>query len=428
MITPDFWTAYWVFTSFVFGAIVGSFLNVCIWRLPRGESLGFPPSHCPSCLHTLKLVPDMVPLFSQLRTRSSCRYCGAHYSWRYFWVELVTAVLFAALYLRFVVYSNSILTEGERTAAAICVMVFVSAMLVIFVTDLEHFQVQDIAVYIAAAAGIALDLLLLWKGGRSLSPPLFGWLPVPPSILTGLASFWLLWQFAAVATAALGKEAMGAGDPLLLGAMGALLVPWPLNLLAFMIAVTLGAIIGGAMQFWPRGAGEAPAAAGQEENLEAALDPDYGGSSGATAGEESAQESGAAPQYAEAPRIPAASRDGRLLTVAGVWAALGALQVGGMLLHRNPAGGAAVMLAGLAGAALLLRSGIRLWLRGDAEWQPANDEFFEEGEMGPRYIPFGPYLVTGALIAIFFGRPILSWVMVDYMGIPAADFEAMDWI
>src|SRR5437868_4831824 len=100
---PVFWIGYWAFTSFVFGAIVGSFLNVCILRLPRGESLGLraESSHCPSCNHQLHLWPDMVPLFSQLRQLSRCRYCGTPFSWRYFWVELLTALLFVAVYFRY---------------------------------------------------------------------------------------------------------------------------------------------------------------------------------------------------------------------------------------------------------------------------------------------------------------------------------------
>src|SRR5436305_1538169 len=90
-----------VLVALLFGAAVGSFLNVCVWRLPRGISTVQPPSHCPHCEHRLRIWPDMVPLLSQLRYRSRCRYCGAAFSWRYFWVELVTAVCFAAVAVRF---------------------------------------------------------------------------------------------------------------------------------------------------------------------------------------------------------------------------------------------------------------------------------------------------------------------------------------
>src|SRR5947208_5411837 len=89
--------AIWIFFAFLFGAAVGSFLNVCIHRMPKEESPAGPPSHCPHCNHRLQLWPDMVPLLSQLVYRSRCRYCKTPYSWRYFWVELATGLLFVAV-------------------------------------------------------------------------------------------------------------------------------------------------------------------------------------------------------------------------------------------------------------------------------------------------------------------------------------------
>src|SRR5689334_2487054 len=125
----DFWTAYWAFVAFVFGAIVGSFLNVCIWRLPRGESVHGAPSHCPNCEHRLHFLPDMVPLASQLWYRSRCRYCGVKFSWRYFWVELFTALMFMAIYLRFVPFGNPGLTETQQTVVSGCGMLFAAALI-----------------------------------------------------------------------------------------------------------------------------------------------------------------------------------------------------------------------------------------------------------------------------------------------------------
>ena len=91
----------YVICAFVLGTVVGSFLNVCIWRLPREESLSHPPSHCPSCEHRLSFFPDMVPMLSQLWYRSRCRYCGQKFSWRYLWVELFTALVFVAVFFRY---------------------------------------------------------------------------------------------------------------------------------------------------------------------------------------------------------------------------------------------------------------------------------------------------------------------------------------
>src|SRR5262245_7978022 len=114
----DFWTCYWAFVAFVFGAVTGSFLNVCIWRLPRNESLSDPPSHCPNCQHRLAFFPDMVPLLSQLWYRSRCRHCGQRFSWRYFWVELFTAVVFTAIYIRYVPFGPDLLFEVDRNWVA----------------------------------------------------------------------------------------------------------------------------------------------------------------------------------------------------------------------------------------------------------------------------------------------------------------------
>jgi leader peptidase (prepilin peptidase)/N-methyltransferase len=83
---------------FLLGAAVGSFLNVCIYRIPLGKGLAWPGSRCGSCRHEVRLK-DNVPLLSYWLLRGRCRDCGAPFSMRYFWVELLTAVTFVALYL-----------------------------------------------------------------------------------------------------------------------------------------------------------------------------------------------------------------------------------------------------------------------------------------------------------------------------------------
>lgn len=489
----DFWTAYWTFTAFVFGAIVGSFLNVCVWRLPRNESLSDPPSHCPACNHRLAFFPDMVPLLSQLWYRSRCRHCGTHFSWRYFWVELFTATTFAALYLRYVVYSPVVnLGEAERTWSAICAMIFAAALITIFFIDLEHYEIPDIAVIVAVGAAVAKDAILIWKGERPLWFPVPGTsveVPLPLSILAGFMALWLLWQFAALCTALLGREAMGAGDSLLLGAMGAFLIPWPLAVLAFMIAIFLGAV-GGVLGIWlanhtaavavpglptgspadaslPEGHPETGvlAAAGRDfqEEVPASVSED------SQAGERVPAPAGAdsrgmphetAPETAgildrshrgtvplgddpgeidpagatdsdagepDVPALPSDSRWGRLWTVLGTWVAVAALW-GGMYLSGDSVllGLGAGVVGGLAAAALLA-FGIRQWVRGDQEWLPAMDELFEEGDPGPRFIPFGPYLVAGTLIAMLIGRPLIEFYVSNVMMLPPSILAGLNW-
>src|SRR4051812_18414473 len=83
--------------AFVLGLAIGSFLNVCVFRLPYEKSLLWPGSHCPSCLQPIRLR-DNVPILSFLLLRGRCRSCGGRISWRYPMIELLTGLAFAGLY------------------------------------------------------------------------------------------------------------------------------------------------------------------------------------------------------------------------------------------------------------------------------------------------------------------------------------------
>jgi leader peptidase (prepilin peptidase)/N-methyltransferase len=85
---------------FLFGLIVGSFLNVCIVRLPRGGSIVKPPSHCPRCQSRIKFY-DNIPLISFLLLRAKCRNCGGPISWRYPLIELTNALLYVGIVSEF---------------------------------------------------------------------------------------------------------------------------------------------------------------------------------------------------------------------------------------------------------------------------------------------------------------------------------------
>jgi leader peptidase (prepilin peptidase)/N-methyltransferase len=95
---------FWTVVFFVFGSIVGSFLNVCIHRMPLGESVVSPPSHCPHCRYTIPWWLN-IPLFTWVFLRGRCRQCGAPISVRYFLVELLTAVVFAGAWVRYGAFS-----------------------------------------------------------------------------------------------------------------------------------------------------------------------------------------------------------------------------------------------------------------------------------------------------------------------------------
>jgi leader peptidase (prepilin peptidase)/N-methyltransferase len=228
---------FWALIFFVYGAVVGSFLNVCIWRLPREESVIRPPSHCPGCDRRLSAI-DLVPLLSQVFLRARCRYCGTKISWRYFWVELLTALAFAALYFRFGL--------AGRWAELIAACLFTAVLIVVFFIDLEHYIIPDIAIVYGVAIGVAKDLWLIHEGSRELwrTVPFTNLIvPIPMSIIGLAAGSLTLLLIAWIASLAFGKEAMGMGDVFLLAAMGANL-SIPCVLVAFFIAVFVGSGVG----------------------------------------------------------------------------------------------------------------------------------------------------------------------------------------
>ncbi|MBI2328282.1 MAG: prepilin peptidase [Chloroflexi bacterium] len=137
------------------GSFVGSFLNVCIDRLPQGQSIINPPSHCPACNHKLG-SGDLVPLFSYLWLRRRCRYCGAPIPVRLPVVEGVTALLFAFLYWKF----------GLGLELGI-LLIYACLLIIIFVIDLEHQLVLNKVTYPAML--LALALSFFWPGIKEVS-------------------------------------------------------------------------------------------------------------------------------------------------------------------------------------------------------------------------------------------------------------------
>ena len=143
------------------GAVIGSFLNVCIYRIPREESIAFPPSHCPHCKHQLGVL-DLVPIFSWLFLRGKCRYCAGKISVRYPIVELITALLFVQAALT----APSLAGFAERALAVAC-------LVVIFAIDLEHqlifhrvLAVWFLASFLPLADGLTMNYTdRLWGAG-----------------------------------------------------------------------------------------------------------------------------------------------------------------------------------------------------------------------------------------------------------------------
>lgn len=151
---PAVWAAvpfhFWTVVFFALGSIVGSFLNVCIHRMPLGLSVISPPSHCPHCRYSIPWFLN-IPLLTWLYLRGRCANCSAPISIRYFLVELLTALLFSACWIVFGRFSP---------AVALVYCLFVSGLIVATFIDFEHFIIPDEITLGGMAAGFACSLLV----------------------------------------------------------------------------------------------------------------------------------------------------------------------------------------------------------------------------------------------------------------------------
>lgn len=208
------------FAAFL-GAVVGSFLNVCIRRIPLQESIILPGSHCPQCRTPIRVL-DNIPLLSWVLLRGHCRACGEPIGARYPLVEALSAVAAVALYVRF----------GETPALAVAAL-FTAAMIVITFIDLDHLIIPDVISLPGIAVGFVLALFGL---GPSWQNSLAG-------ILVGGGFLWVVAEGYYRLT---GREGMGGGDIKLLGMIGAFL-GWQSVFLVLLLSSISGSVFGGAL-------------------------------------------------------------------------------------------------------------------------------------------------------------------------------------
>lgn len=192
----------------VFGAIVGSFLNVVIYRMPLDKSIVTPGSHC-ACGAPIKWY-DNIPVLSWFLLRGKARCCGRPYSFRYAFVELLTAALFLTSWLMF------------PPAKALCGMLFVSCMLCALFIDLDHMIIPDTFTIGLGVAGVALSVFVPSLHNQDTGVFFIDALRSGMISMQGLliGSGLVLW-IALVAEVLLRKEAMGFGDVKFVGAIGA---------------------------------------------------------------------------------------------------------------------------------------------------------------------------------------------------------------
>lgn len=227
---------------FIFGTVIGSFLNVCISRIPEGVSIVAPGSRCPRCEAPIKAY-DNVPLLGWLWLRGKCRSCGFPISPMYPLVELLTGMLFVACYLDFGV-----------TQATVKWLMFSCLIVVLTITDLRVRMLPDLVNWPGFVAGLFLSVVVPPEDGTALflSANLFH--RVPPVRLLGFldalvgAAFGslLLWGTAALYKVVRGREGMGLGDVKMMAMVGAFLGLRG-TFLTILLGTLLGSVVGGAI-------------------------------------------------------------------------------------------------------------------------------------------------------------------------------------
>jgi leader peptidase (prepilin peptidase)/N-methyltransferase len=215
----------WTLIAAVFGAAIGSFLNVCIYRLPRGLSITSPPSSCPHCGRRLAWYEN-VPVAAWIVLRGRCRTCGGSISVRYMVVEALTAAAFGAATWY---YGPGLLLASR--------LVLACALIMLFAIDLEHHLLPNVITLPGILVGLAFSffagswvdsVLGILLGGGSLLAMFYAWL-------------WLRKE-----------EALGMGDPKMLAMIGAFL-GWRMTLMTLIFGSFLGSVVGVGLIAFGRG-------------------------------------------------------------------------------------------------------------------------------------------------------------------------------
>jgi len=225
--------------AFAFGLVIGSFLNVCIVRLPRDRSIVNPPSHCPVCRTPIRFY-DNIPIISFLLLRAKCRSCGEPISWRYPLVELMNGLLYAWTVREFAV-------GGE----AFLIMAFCSSLIVITFIDLDHQIIPDIITLPGMLVGLAFAPLFMYPLADPLPFHLGGLVPHAGPYLTGFLNSLIGLFLGAAPLFAIGwtweklrhVEAMGGGDVKFMGMVGSFF-GWKGALLTIMLGAIAGSVVG----------------------------------------------------------------------------------------------------------------------------------------------------------------------------------------
>jgi leader peptidase (prepilin peptidase) / N-methyltransferase len=210
----------------IIGAVLGSFINMLIYRLPLEESIVWKRSHCTTCNHTLNAI-DLIPILSYVLQFSLCRYCKKHIPIRYLIVELLTVftlgVSWGFLGHSFMFYK---------------LVIFLLALIVIFFIDLDHFIIPDRLSLSLVVLGVFFAVLAEWLYFKQ-----FTFILIKDSLLGGIIGFGIFFSLSVFAKWVFKKEALGFGDVKLIAGVGTF---WgvKLTLMTAYFSFMFGGIIG----------------------------------------------------------------------------------------------------------------------------------------------------------------------------------------
>lgn len=207
-------------TIFILGLLIGSFLNVCIYRIPRGENIAYPSSHCTTCGTNIKSY-DLIPVFSWIFLGGKCRNCKEKISFRYALVEMVTAILFLLSYFK---YGMSIYL--------IKYLILVPFLIVIAMIDYDTMEVYTTTTWLSIVAGIVLLGVSFYLGE-----------PVATYVYGGLFGAGTIILIILLSKLIIGTEGMGWGDAEICGLCG-LFLGFKLTLLMMFFSFIIGGVIG----------------------------------------------------------------------------------------------------------------------------------------------------------------------------------------
>jgi leader peptidase (prepilin peptidase)/N-methyltransferase len=225
---------------FLFGLCMGSFLNVCIYRIPVGLSVVKPRSRCPGCEKSIAWH-DNIPVLSYLALRAKCRHCGMRIAVRYPLVELLTACFFVLVWLKYAPESGvralGLVPMMDAALLPVYWLMVFGLILGTFV-DFDHMIIPDRVSIGGIVAGVLLSILVPALHGQA------HWLASLKAAAIGAGVGWCtLWLIGVAGKLALRKDAMGFGDVKLMGAIGAFL-GWQGVLFTLVASSFVGAMVG----------------------------------------------------------------------------------------------------------------------------------------------------------------------------------------